>query len=87
MPASPETPVAPSDYSPTVTTSSSSAGAAGAVADFVAGALGGVMICLVHHPFDTVKVLLQSQPGRFSSSMECARVVASSSVRLCGGAG
>ena len=60
----------------------STAGAAGPVADFVAGALGGVAICLLVQPFDTVKVILQSQPGRFASSFQCFKAVFNQSVRV-----
>lgn len=55
-------------------------GSAGAVADFVAGALGGVAICVITQPFDTVKVLMQS--GRFTSPWACAKAVIQQSVRI-----
>lgn len=53
----------------------STVGSAGALADFVAGALGGIALCGVTQPFDTVKVIMQSQPGRFTSSLACAKSI------------
>lgn len=45
--------------------------------DFIAGTAAGVTICLVGHPFDTVKVRLQTQPlGKqrlFTGGLDCVR--------------
>lgn len=45
--------------------------------DFVAGTAAGTTICLVGHPFDTVKVRLQTQPlgatRLFTGGLDCAR--------------
>lgn len=55
----------------------------GAWEDFVAGGVGGVGICVVTHPFDTVKVLRQTQHERYGSAMSAARaVVAAQGVSL-----
>ena len=35
------------------------------VADLVAGTFAGFGICAVGHPFDTLKVLLQTQPEKY----------------------
>lgn len=42
--------------------------------DLIAGTCAGVAITLTGHPFDTVKVRLQTQPGPagFSSGLQCA---------------
>ena len=61
---------------------SSTVGSAGGMADFVAGALGGVAVCCITQPLDTVKVLLQSQPGRFTSAWQCIRAVMHQSVSV-----
>ena len=34
-----------------------------AVKDITAGTVGGIAICIVGHPFDTLKVRLQTQPS------------------------
>ena len=49
------------------------------IADFVAGGIAGVALCVVTHPFDTAKVLLQQ--GRFASAIHCATAVTKHSVR------
>jgi solute carrier family 25 carnitine/acylcarnitine transporter 20/29 len=41
--------------------------------DLVAGTFAGFGICAVGHPFDTVKVLLQTQPGRYSGMTDAFR--------------
>lgn len=41
--------------------------------DLVAGTLAGFAICAVGHPFDTVKVLMQSQSGKFPGVLAAAR--------------
>jgi solute carrier family 25 carnitine/acylcarnitine transporter 20/29 len=42
--------------------------------DFVAGTNAGIALTLSGHPFDTIKVRLQtSDPGRFASGMHCLR--------------
>ncbi len=45
-----------------------------AITDVVAGTAGGVAICLVGHPFDTLKVRLQTQAGDrplYNSAWDC----------------
>lgn len=59
---------------------SSTLSSAGHVADFVAGALGGVALCVVTQPFDTVKVLMQAQPDRFKSAWSCTKSIVHQSV-------
>eukprot|EP01095_Lingulamoeba_sp_RSL-Kostka_P005635 TRINITY_DN1704_c0_g2_i2.p1 TRINITY_DN1704_c0_g2~~TRINITY_DN1704_c0_g2_i2.p1 ORF type:complete len:301 (-),score=72.71 TRINITY_DN1704_c0_g2_i2:80-982(-) len=44
--------------------------------DIIAGTAGGISICLVGHPFDTIKVRLQAQSGPnpvYSSTMDCVK--------------
>lgn len=48
--------------------------------DFTAGALAGGVVCLVTQPFDTVKVMLQSQPKRFANAMQAFRAICKQSV-------
>lgn len=60
---------------------STGSGSAGGLADFVAGAVGGVAICAINQPFDTIKVIMQSQPERFKSSYQALKAVLSQSVR------
>jgi solute carrier family 25 carnitine/acylcarnitine transporter 20/29 len=43
------------------------------VADLVAGTAAGGAICLVGHPFDTLKVLMQMQPDRYRSMAAAAK--------------
>jgi solute carrier family 25 (mitochondrial carnitine/acylcarnitine transporter), member 20/29 len=43
------------------------------VENLVAGVAAGVGICAVGHPFDTIKVLMQMQPGKFSGFLAAAR--------------
>jgi hypothetical protein len=43
------------------------------VANLVAGVAAGVGICAVGHPFDTIKVLMQMEPGRFSGVAAAAK--------------
>jgi hypothetical protein len=59
---------------------STGSGSAGGLADFVAGAIGGVAICAINQPFDTIKVIMQSQPERFQSSYHALKAVLSQSV-------
>lgn len=42
-------------------------------ADLIAGTMAGFAICAVGHPFDTLKVLLQTQPERYKSMMAAGR--------------
>ena len=41
--------------------------------DLVAGTMAGVGICFVGHPFDTLKVMLQTQPGLYKGMGDAAR--------------
>jgi solute carrier family 25 carnitine/acylcarnitine transporter 20/29 len=41
--------------------------------DLLAGTMAGVGICAVGHPFDTVKVLLQTQPGAYKGMGDAFR--------------
>jgi len=42
--------------------------------DYFAGVLGGVAVCFVGHPFDTVKTRLQTSPnGYYSSTIDCVK--------------
>jgi solute carrier family 25 (mitochondrial carnitine/acylcarnitine transporter), member 20/29 len=41
--------------------------------DLIAGTFAGFGICAVGHPFDTLKVLLQTQPGRYAGVGDAAR--------------
>jgi len=41
--------------------------------DLVAGTFAGFAICAVGHPFDTLKVLLQTQPDKYKGMMDAAR--------------
>ena len=47
------------------------------MSDLIAGTLAGFAICAVGHPFDTIKVLMQSQPGKFSSVVPAVKEVIS----------
>lgn len=47
-----------------------------ALKNVVAGTVGGIGVCLVGHPFDTLKVLLQTQPVQnpiYSGLGDCFR--------------
>lgn len=44
-----------------------------ALADLVAGTFAGVAICGVGHPFDTLKVLAQLQPDKYSNMVVAAK--------------
>jgi len=45
-----------------------------AVKDFVAGTFGGMALVVTGHPFDTLKVRLQTAPpGHFSSFTDCVK--------------
>jgi solute carrier family 25 carnitine/acylcarnitine transporter 20/29 len=42
--------------------------------DYLAGVAGGVAVCFVGHPFDTIKTRLQTSPdGFYSGSIDCIR--------------
>lgn len=43
------------------------------LADLVAGTVAGFAICGVGHPFDTLKVLMQMQPGKYQGMMDAGR--------------
>lgn len=43
------------------------------LADIVAGTFAGFGICAVGHPFDTIKVMMQTNPGRFRGMGEAAK--------------
>jgi solute carrier family 25 carnitine/acylcarnitine transporter 20/29 len=43
------------------------------VADLVAGTIAGFGICATGHPFDTVKVLMQMQPGVYKGGVDATR--------------
>ena len=47
-----------------------------ALADIVRGTVGGISLTIVGHPFDTIKVRLQTQPAGntlYSSALDCVR--------------
>ncbi len=45
-----------------------------AVKDFIAGTFGGMALVITGHPFDTLKVRLQTAPpGYFSSFGDCVK--------------
>ena len=46
------------------------------IINYVSGVIGGIAVCLVGHPFDTVKVRLQTQPHinpYYSGMIDCAK--------------
>ena len=44
------------------------------VVDYLAGVAGGVAVCFVGHPFDTIKTRLQTSPsGFYQGTMDCVR--------------
>ena len=44
------------------------------VVDYLAGVAGGIAVCFVGHPFDTVKTRLQTSPsGFYQGTMDCVR--------------
>ena len=50
---------------------------AGGAIDYLAGIAGGLAVCIVGHPFDTIKTRLQTSPeGYYRSTMDCVRKTA-----------
>lgn len=41
--------------------------------DFAAGTVAGIALTMVGHPFDTIKVRLQTEPTLFSGGLDCLR--------------